>query len=251
MSLSPEQLNQFRADGFLRVGKFLTDVELDHLADCYMSTVDRLRDERALENVQSGKDSDEDFQVYHIRTAHLQHPAFKLLIHHSQLLDIVESLIGPDIRLVHYQGLYKPANTGGAIGWHQDNHYFEVDGDRTVSVWMALDDATVENGCMWYLRGGHDRHYPHEQLWDIEKKKGFYFAIPDKEIDETNAMPAPVERGGLSIHHCRIPHKSLKNQTNAPRKGLAMHFMDANAPDPGFLKRSLHAEATPILRTRR
>jgi phytanoyl-CoA hydroxylase len=245
MRLTNDQLAQFDRDGFLVHEGFLESAELDHLTDCYMATLARLEAEQQLENVQSGGDSDEDHHVYQIRTAHLQHPIFRMLINDSRLLDLVESLLGPDLRLVHYQGLYKPPHTGGAIDWHQDNHYFQVEGNRTVSVWLALDEATVDNGCMWYLRGQHDAAREHKQLWDIEQKKGFYFAIPG--VDEAGQTPAPVPRGGLSIHHCQIPHKSGKNRTALPRRGLAMHFMDAKVSDPGMLK-LLPADAAPMLR---
>ena len=248
MRPSPDELERFEREGYLRLPPFLSEAELDHLVECYAATVERLRSEHALENVQSGGDSDDEFQVYQIRTAHLQHPVFRMLIHDTRLLDIVSQLIGPDIRLVHYQGVYKPARTGGAVGWHQDNYYFEVEGNRTVSMWMALDDATVENGCMWYIPRAHDRVYPHEQLWDTAKKKGFYFAIPEGGVDDSGAVPVPVERGGLSVHHCLMPHRSLRNGTGRPRRGLAMHFMDAKAGDPGFLKRGLLPGATPLLR---
>ena len=155
-----------------------------------------------------------------------------MLIHDTRLLDIVSQLIGPDIRLVHYQGVYKPARTGGAVGWHQDNYYFEVEGNRTVSVWMALDDATAENGCMWYIPRAHDRIYPHEQLWDVAKKKGFYFAIPKGGIDDSDAIPVPVERGGLSVHHCLMPHRSLRNGTGpaAARPRHALHGREGARP---------------------
>ena len=248
MRLGDADLSRFRDQGYLVTQGFLDADEIAHITACYMETVERLRAERNLENVQSGGDRDEDFQVFQIRTAHLQHPIFRMLIHDTRLLDMVEGLIGPDIRLVHYQGLYKPPRTGGIIGWHQDNRYFEVEGERTVSVWLALDDATVENGCMWYLPGGHYRMRDHRQLWDTDHKKGFYFAID--EVDETLAAPAPVPAGGFAIHHCLIPHKSLRNRTDRPRRGLAMHFMDAKAPDPGFLKRGLLPGATPLLRGR-
>ena len=248
MQLSSGHRAHFEREGYLRLPPVLTDAELDYLTECYAATVERLRSEHALENVQSGGDSDNEYQVYQIRTAHLQHPAFRMLIHDSRLLDIVSQFIGPDIRLVHYQGVYKPAHTGGAVGWHQDNYYFEVEENRTVSMWMALDDATVENGCMWYIPRAHDRVYPHEQLWDIAKKKGFYFAIPEGGVDDSGAVPVPVERGGLSVHHCLMPHRSLCNGTGNPRRGLAMHFMDAKVGDPGFLKRGLLPGATPLLR---
>jgi phytanoyl-CoA hydroxylase len=161
MKLTGSELARFHERGYVVTPGFLGEDEIAHLRSCYMATVERLSSEHTLENVQSGGDRDEDFQVYQIRTAHLQHPVFRMLIHDTRLLDLVEGLIGPDIRLVHYQGLYKPPHTGGVIGWHQDNRYFEVEADKTISVWLALDDATVENGCMWYLPRAHDRLLEH------------------------------------------------------------------------------------------
>ena len=245
MRLNAAQIEQFERDGYFLADGFLGAEEVTHLQDCYMATVDRLSRERTLQNVQSGEDDDEDFQVFQIRTAHLQHPVFRMLINDSRLLDMVEGLLGPDLRLIHYQGLYKPARTGGEVGWHQDNRYFDVAENRTVSVWLALDDATVENGCMWYLPGQHREALPHEQLWDTDEKKGFYFAIRD--LDDSTAVPAEVKRGGFAIHHCLMPHRSLKNETDRPRRGIAMHFMDAKMPDPSMLK-ILPEGATPILR---
>ena len=136
MMLTPEQIESFRRDGCLVVDGYLDDHEIDHIRACYMETVERLARERVLENVQSGEDSDDEYQVYQIRTAHLRHPIFRMLVNDSRLLDMVECLLGPDLRLIHYQGLYKPPRTGGEVGWHQDNHYFNVAEDRTVSVWL-------------------------------------------------------------------------------------------------------------------
>ncbi len=247
MRLTQAETEEFENTGYLVSDGFLGDAEVGHIQECYMDTIDRLRRESSLENVQSGEDADADFQVYQIRTAHLQHAVFRMLINDSRLLDLVESLLGPDIRLIHYQGLYKPAQTGGEVGWHQDNHYFGVAQNRTVTVWLALDDATVENGCMWYLPGQHRMLLEHEQLWDTAEKKGFYFAI--RNIDDKGAVPAEVKRGGFAIHHCLMPHRSLKNRTDQPRRAIAMHFMDATMPDPNMLK-ILPDGAAPMLRRR-
>lgn len=247
MRLTEQQVEQFHRDGYLLADGFLSPEEVSLIQDGYMQTLARLRDAHALENVQSGGDRDEDCQVFQIRTAHLRHPIFRMLINDSRLLDLVECLLGPDLRLLHYQGLYKPPRTGGVVGWHQDNRYFNVAGERTVSVWLALDDATVDNGCMWYLPGRHVAPLTHEQLWDKAEKKGFYYAIRD--IDDSGAVPAEVACGALAIHHCLMPHRSLKNCTDRPRRGLAMHFMDANAPDPDMLD-ILPAGAAPVLRRR-
>ena len=248
MGMSQHQIQAFHQDGYVIADGFLSDAEVAHISDCYMQTLSRLQREGALENVQSGEDRDEDFQVFQIRTAHLQHAIFDMLIHDTRLLDIVECLLGPDIRLIHYQGLHKPPKSGGEVGWHQDNHYFKVANDRTITVWLALDDATIDNGCMWYLPGRHVRPIEHEQLWDTSHKKGFYYAI--RGLDESGAVPAEVNKGGLAIHHCLMPHRSLKNKTDKARRSIAMHFMDANMPDPDMLK-ILPDKATPVLRRRR
>lgn len=247
MRLSGTQIEDFERDGYVLADGFHDADEIAHLQHCYMETVERLTRERSLQNVQSGEDDDSDFQVYQIRTAHLQHPVFRMLIHDSRLLDMVEGLLGQDIRLIHYQGLYKPARTGGEVGWHQDNHYFKVADNRTLSVWLALDDARVENGCMWYLPGRHKVALPHVQLWDTDEKKGFYFAIRD--MDDSGAVPAEIRQGGFAIHNGLMPHRSLKNETDRPRRAIAMHFMDATMPDPSMLS-ILPEGAAPVLRRR-
>ena len=245
MKLTRDQVQAFHRDGCLVVDGYLDDHEIEHIRACYMETIERLAREHLLENVQSGEDRDDESQVFQIRAAHLRHPIFRMLINDSRLLDMVECLLGPDLRLIHYQGIYKPPHTGGEVGWHQDNYYFNVAENRTVSVWLAVDDATVENGCMWYLPGRHRERLDHTQLWDTAHKKGFYFAVRD--LDDSGAMPAEVRKGGFSIHHCLMPHRSLKNRTGQPRRGLAMHFMDAKMPDPEML-RILPEGATPLLR---
>ena len=76
MRLSPGELGHFEREGYLRLPPFLTEAELDHLVECYEGPpwIGCARSD-ALENVQSGGDSDDQFQVFQIRTAHLQHPA--------------------------------------------------------------------------------------------------------------------------------------------------------------------------------
>ena len=87
-----------------------------------METIDRLKQDQALENVQSGSDRDEDFQVYQIRTAHLQHPIFRMLINDSRLLDMVESLIGPDTHVIHLRRIQRCESLGGP---HQSSENFK------------------------------------------------------------------------------------------------------------------------------
>lgn len=93
-----------------------------------MASLEKLRQQEKLKNIRRGRTAEgKETEVYQIRVAHLQHPRFNALIYDSRLLDIIESLIGPNIRIILIQGIYKPPLTGGEIQWHQDNYYFQVD----------------------------------------------------------------------------------------------------------------------------
>jgi ectoine hydroxylase-related dioxygenase (phytanoyl-CoA dioxygenase family) len=252
MRLSREQVQSFLDQGYLVVTPNLEPSEIVALEQAFDATLARLRDEGRLQNVQSGKDSDDAAQVYQLRTAHLLHERFDAFVRDPRILDIAESIVGPNIRLVHYQGLYKPPRSGGEVGWHQDDYYFRITHrkrDGMVSAWVALDDATLENGCLWYVPGGHQTLLPHVQNWDPEVKKGFYFSIPALDEELANrAIPVPIRKGQMVLHHGLMPHRSLKNASERPRRALAMHFFDASLPDMWDLFKNAPPETTPILR---
>ena len=238
--------------GYLVVDAGLDDVEIAELQAAFDQTLARLQDEGRLQNVQSGKDSDERAQVYQLRTAHLLHPRFDALIRDSRILDVIESIIGPNIRLVHYQGLYKPPQSGGEVGWHQDDYYFRVTHqkrDAVVSCWIALDDARIDNGCLWYVPGVHHQMFEHVQNWDPAVKKGFYFTVPKLDDGmEASAVPVEIKKGQMVLHHGLTPHRSLKNTSDRPRRALATHFFDALLPDMGELFKGAPPETTPVVR---
>jgi ectoine hydroxylase-related dioxygenase (phytanoyl-CoA dioxygenase family) len=249
MRFTPEQREQWLERGYLVGGPFLEDHELDAIGADFLSTIDQLRREQRLENVKSDAAPDSQTQVYQIRTAHLAHPTFDKLVRDPRLLDAIESLIGPNLRLVHFQGLYKPPHTGGEVAWHQDDYYFGVSKANAVaSCWLALDDATVENGCMWVVPHAHRRMYEHRKNWDPSEKKGFFFSIDDPDFDFSNATPIEVKRGQCLFHHGLMPHRSLRNSSERMRRAFAIHFFDATVREFRGLYQSMPAENTPIIR---
>src|SRR5438309_968787 len=73
----------------------------------------------------------------------------------------------PNVRLYHDQGRYKPALHGDEVPWHQDNGYWKLEPPGAASCWIALDDATLENGCMWVIPGSHlVGDAPHQRAGD-------------------------------------------------------------------------------------
>ncbi len=251
MPLTIEELRFFHAEGYLLIDRFLATDRIEVLRLAYMETVQRLSSAGTLRNAAAVDDSDDHAKVYQLRTAHLLHDAFDAHIRNPAFLDIVEQLVGIDIQLVHYQGLFKPARSGGQVGWHQDDTYWPSNDAQvgSVSLWVPLDDATVENGCMWYVPRSHDRLLPHEKLWNPQERKGFYYGIPKLPDDmERRAIPAAVKAGGIAIHSGALVHGSRPNHSDRPRRALASHFINPGRREVGGVFKDTAPEAIPILR---
>ncbi|MGA1760250.1 MAG: phytanoyl-CoA dioxygenase family protein [Paracoccaceae bacterium] len=174
-------------------------------------------------------------------------PAVFDMITHGPLLDVVEALIGPEITSnpIQHVRLKPPAinlrDTENrahimATDWHQDRAVAHEDGDQTqmVTVWLAISDATLENGCLQAIKG-KPRMYPH-----CPKKQT---AIADGFLDLDQAVPLPVPAGGAVIFHPLTPHASLNNVSDRFRWSFDIRYNVTGQPTgrahfPSFVARS-------------
>jgi phytanoyl-CoA hydroxylase len=176
-------------------------------------------------------------------------PGVFSLLTDERLLDIVESLIGPEITSNPIQHVrIKPPATDlrsneirahiTATDWHQDRGVTHAEADQTtmVTVWCAVTDATVENGCLQVIPGAHSEgmlpHCPKVQT-----------AIADGFVDEVQAEPLPVASGGIVILHPLLPHASLVNRTCGFRWSFDIRYNRTGEPTgrshfPSFIARS-------------
>lgn len=174
-------------------------------------------------------------------------PAVFAMITAPRLLNIVEDLLGPEITSnpIQHLRLKPPAETlaadeirahVGATAWHQDRAVAHAEGDATrmVTVWLAISDATVENGCLQAVPG-KPRMYPHCPMRQT--------CIAPGLLDETRAMPLPVPAGGAVILHPLTPHASLENRSEHFRWSFDIRFNVTGEPTgrahfPAFVARS-------------
>lgn len=235
-------VERFWQEGYFVFEPLFAADEVRALGQAYDECLERLRQEQALKSIRQGRGADGVItEVYQIRCAHLFHPAFAALVRDDRILDRVEALIGPDLRLILCQGLYKPAHTGGEIGWHQDDYYFRVsEANAVVSCWMAFDEATRDNGCMWVIPGAHDRLREHRSI----EAGGYVMTAPD----ESAAVPLEMAAGQMMFHHGATPHRTLPNTTGGQRRALAIHYMDAKAKILGGQREDEPPENTPVVR---
>jgi hypothetical protein len=146
-----------------------------------------------------------------------------------QILDLVEQLIGPDIILWGSQVFCKPALSGKAIPWHQDGQYWPIKPRATCSVWIAIDAATPENGCMRYIPGSHASAavYTH-------RASGRADVVLDQEVepelfDASNARDDILDVGQFSLHDVYLIHGSDANRSAKRRAAFVIRYMPATS----------------------
>lgn len=141
------------------------------------------------------------------------------------LVALVESLIGPGVSVYFSQVFFKPPEGGGPKPAHQDNFYFGPnDPEGVVTAWVALDDATLENGCLYFGEGtNRGPVYPHVAPPD----EPFNLQLPQSILDRQPMQPAPVKRGSVSFHHGNTFHHSGPNHSTRWRRACALHYVNA------------------------
>ncbi len=156
---------------------------------------------------------------------HHHRASVQLLARHPALVSMVESIIGPGVSVYFSQIFFKPPEGGGPKPAHQDNFYFGPnDLDGLVTAWVALDDATLENGCLYFGDGSNlGPVYRHEAPPD----EPYNLQLPPEMLARQPMTPAPVMRGGVSFHHGNTFHQSAANLSTRWRRACALHYVNA------------------------
>ncbi len=147
---------------------------------------------------------------------------FREMAADPRLVEMVEQLIGQGVSVFFSQVFMKPPDGGGPKPIHQDNFYFgPEDPDSTLTAWIALDDATPHNGCLYYADVHQDEVVDHVAPAD----QPYNLHIPANAATTFRMIPAPVPRGGISFHHGNAPHQSSANDSDHSRRAAAFHYL--------------------------
>lgn len=225
--LSPQQMDQFHRDGYLVVPNFLTAQELAAVNN----DIERVCGEHATMNKDSGgfnlekvggdafdqtKNALRPGMLRKIQGAVFYVPAVQDVFTSHKMLDCMEDIMGPNVYYHSSKVMFKPARGGSPKPWHQDAAYWANYEPNQVTVWIAIDDATEENGCVWAIQGSHKLGLvPH-----VHKE----LQVPESEIDLKKAVPVPVRSGGLLIFHSLVLHMSKANTSDKSRCAIICDF---------------------------
>ncbi len=226
-SIDEHQITQFRDQGFLVIEGFLDN---DELAD-WRTQVDEAVQQRLAASDQ-GLHNQNDPESYYARvfTQCLKladtHAGVHRLMHDRRLGRVAGTLAGVDgIRIWHDQALIKPP-FGNPTAWHLDNPYWSFTSPDALSLWVALDDATQANGCMWYLPGSH-RSSRAENTSIAEDIAGLFKLHPSWREIEPSCAACPA--GSVVFHNGLVAHGAGANMTNRPRRAMTCAYMPDGA----------------------
>lgn len=136
--------------------------------------------------------------------------------------------------------IFKQPRIGGEVRWHQDATYLIAEPGPVVGLWVAVEDAHRDNGCLWVQPGGH--HSPLRDLYEYDhlRNHGELRAVGDLPWpDDSEAVAVEVPAGSLVIFHDHMPHYSSQNRSSRSRHAFSMHFAEAESrwPETNWLQR--------------
>lgn len=227
-TLTREQIEQYQRDGVLIYRELLSESEVDELLASVSEGVSQLGGSRVAKNEEYDKDhtkGDDYYDNVFLQRVNLWKLSDKIrsMFAGSELGKMVSTLAGVDgVRVWHDQTLQK-LPWANPTAWHLDNPYWSFHSRNAISIWIALDDATPENGCLYYLPGTHktaefDRNVP------IGPNVGKLLkAYP--EWQEIRPIVGAMKRGDCGFHNGLTAHGAGANMTPGYRRAMTCAYM--------------------------
>jgi chlorinating enzyme len=162
---------------------------------------------------------------------------------HPDILDAVESVLGPDILLWNTHWFPKFAHDASYVSWHQDAAYWGLTPPKVTTAWVALSRSTRANGCLRVISRTHlGQLLPHAETYAEANmlSRGQEIAV---DPDESGKVNFELEPGEFSLHHVGIVHGSGPNDSDTPRIGLAIRYIS-----PGVIQQGGHRDLVMLMR---
>lgn len=225
ISVSQEQIAFFEENGYLAIESITTPEEVEMLREVY----DRLfasragREEGNQFDLAGADEEGREAALPQILNPSEYAPEMKNILARANALHIAQQLLGDDMMSSGEHAIFKPARHGAATPWHQDEAYWNPAMDyRSLSVWIPLQPATPENGCMQFIPGSQRLEVlPHRSIGGDTRVHGLEL---DTDFDVSHAAICPLPAGGATFHPSRTLHYSAPNQSDVPRRALILTF---------------------------
>lgn len=223
-----EYRKSYAVDGFLKIENLFSETQLreieNELERYYQTIVPRLPTGDIVYEIDPATGARTG--IRNLWRMEKYSPYFDRFPRQPQILELVGALVNGEPVLMAVELFAKPARVGSAVPYHQDNGYFNLTPPDALTFWLALDDSTIENGCVYYARGSHRQGLlPHKaslvpgNSWGLAER-------PDAAL--LDEVPGIIRRGSAILHHCCLLHRSERNESDRSRRGLLMVYKAAH-----------------------
>lgn len=215
--LNKEQMLFFKEHGYLGIESLLSQKEVSYFRQVYDDFLSGKIDTGHHRSDLSGLGQGRELITQIMRPSVLL-PALKQSSLHKKTIELGRQLLGQDIEVDFDMLINKAPYTDTPTPWHQDEAYWiEMPDKRAVSCWIALDEASKENGCMWFVPRSHQAPLRHH----VQTGKGGALQC---EADESEAIAVELQPGGCTLHHGRTIHYSRGNSTDRQRRAFIINM---------------------------
>ena len=217
--VSSAERERFELDGYVHLPGVLTEEELAEIDRVYDAFVrgDIVVEGRDLNDMVTGDFGTDPsgYVIFNVMLPRRYHPAWQGNVFERVGHSIAEQLCGEGMTLDFDQLLAKqPGRDDAVFAWHQDQAYWiHTDDRRTATCWLAVDDSTLDNGCMQFLPGSHAEPVrPHRPAGESREER--HTLVTDLRPDD-RPVPVPIRRGDITVHNEGVLHGSGGNRSSS------------------------------------
>jgi phytanoyl-CoA hydroxylase len=225
-----EAVRQFPEDGYLVMENAISQQQIDELFEEARQVCLGRRGEIAGLEALDGLDEAEVLQdIIAIHFPHKLSDKLRQMLHEPSIVDVLTRVIGPNVKCMQSMFFVKHAGRPGQA-WHQDEAFIPTTDCSLTGVWIALDRATVENGCLWVIPGSHKTH----EIWPARDHNDPRFDHTMESYgypwEDSHAIPVELEPGSVLLFSGYLLHRSLNNVSQEGyRRSYVSHYMSAES----------------------
>jgi ectoine hydroxylase-related dioxygenase (phytanoyl-CoA dioxygenase family) len=233
-AITPENIQFYQDYGYLTAPALLT---ADELAELKAETVTLFRGKRGyvdgLVDVSDEEPDDDVLKKYvAIHFPHKLSPLIYRYLSHPRITGILTGIVSPNVKCMQSMLFVKGPGKAGQ-SWHQDEFYIPTRDKSLIGVWIAIDDATVDNGCLWIIPGSHQPGYIRPRVPNTDTEFADVDTVEVSAFPAGQVLPVEVPRGSVVFFNGYTLHSSLRNKTEGNfRTALVNHYMSAESMLP-------------------
>lgn len=227
--VTQDQIDYYQLNGFLLLDEFLTADELERLRIAVTAGVGQMGKQKLAGEGREMVEGDEYYDRVFLQRVNLWkiNETVKSLFLDPALGEMLCKLEGIDgIRVWHDQTLQKQP-WSNPTSWHSDVPSWSFDSPHAISIWVALDDATVQNGCLYYLPGSHKTDRRDQTSAGVPEIGEFFVKYP--EFQDTEPVPAVLKSGQAALHNGLMAHGAGPNMSPGWRRAMICAYMPDGA----------------------